>query len=250
LRTLLAATTIVAGLCGLVAYERTKSARQKAAVKALESREGIISYGVDLSPRPYALKLLLGDDIYGKMTEALLNDPSISDSDLAHLESLPGITYLSLGSSVTDGGLIHLKQLKYLSVLYLGDTRITNDGLKTVGMLRQLDELYLDHTSISDHGLAHISGMRLRHLSLAGTSITDAGLENLEGMTQLEVLNLGGTSITDAGLIRVGKIKSLKEVYVTLTPVTDTGKDTLLNALPNVILLDRFRPRGDRIRSY
>lgn len=93
--TLLAGTAVVAAFLGWVVYERRKAARQEAAFTALESRGNgntSVSYGVDPSPRPYALKVLLGDDIYGKMTDAMLNDPSISDCDLHYLGELPGLT--------------------------------------------------------------------------------------------------------------------------------------------------------------
>jgi len=253
LRSLLLLVTVIGIACSWIACERTKSARQRAAVEALENRgEGYasISYGVDTSPRPYALKVLLGDDIYGKMTDASLNDPSIRDKDLAHLEVLSGITDLSLGPGITDKGLIHLQHLDKLTILVLIDTQVTDEGLKVIRTLSQLDELYLDNTQISDQGLAHIAGLKLRYLSLGGTSITDAGLENLGGMAQLQALDLGGTNITDAGLVQLGKIRSLKEVNVTHTPVTEGGTAALLEALPNVILKDRFRPRGNRILSY
>lgn len=245
MRSLLAiVTALCIGPCSWVAYERAKSAKQRAAVETLESigsGNTSISYDVETSPRPNALKFLLGDDIFGKMTCASLNDPSITDEDLVHLEVLPDIAELFLGPGVSDKGLVHIQHLSKLTRLDLSDTQVTDKGLGVVRSLFQLEELYLDHTDVTDAGLSYLHGMKLTQLSVSNTEVTDAGLMHLAEMTTLEYLNLAGTQVTDRGLMHLEAIKTLTEVNITHTAVTEAGKESLQAACPRLAIVDRFR---------
>ena len=81
------------------------------------------------------------------------------------------------------------------------ETQVTDAGLVHLRGLTQLRLLYLNNTQVTDAGLAHLRGLtQLQELDLASTQVTDAGLEHLRGLTQLEWLNLDSTQVTDAGL--------------------------------------------------
>ena len=92
--------------------------------------------------------------------------------------------------------------------------------------------------------------MRFEHLSLAGTRLRDDELRHLQRLAWIGKLDIAETPITDAGLRHLHSLQSLREVNVTLCPVTEAGVDALLAALPDLIVKDRFRPRGQRVVTY
>ena len=58
-----------------------------------------------------------------------LTDTAAADIHLAQLATLPHLTTLTLGASVSDPDLVHLKPLVQLQRLYLKDTQVTDAGL-------------------------------------------------------------------------------------------------------------------------
>ena len=86
-------------------------------------------------------------------------------------------------SKITDTGLVHLKGMTGLQVLYLTDAKITDAGLVHLKGMNKLQVFTLPD-QITDAGLVHLSGMtELYDLGLYGTEITDAGLAHLKGLT-------------------------------------------------------------------
>ena len=57
------------------------------------------------------------------------------------------------GTQITDPGLTHLKGLKHLCELDLGDTQITDAGLESLEGLLELKELDLSATKVTDEGV-------------------------------------------------------------------------------------------------
>jgi hypothetical protein len=107
-----------------------------------------------------------------------LDGRHIGDADLAMLEALPAVEYLSLG-----------------------DAQVTGPGLRHVGGLRQLKDLYLGGAVPKDQDLQWLEPLRqLRHLSLVNTDVTDAGLKHIEKLPQLELLWLDDTAVTVSGI--------------------------------------------------
>ena len=54
---------------------------------------------------------------------------------------------------ITDAGMVHLKDLKNLEVLYLNHTRITDAGLVHLEGLTNLEYLNLEQTHVTDEGV-------------------------------------------------------------------------------------------------
>ena len=73
-------------------------------------------------------------------------------------EGLTGLETLNLGhnTEVTNAGLVHLKELTGLKVLYLFDTKVTDAGLVHLKGLTKLKQLHLDDTKVTDAGLVHL----------------------------------------------------------------------------------------------
>ena len=84
-------------------------------------------------------------------------------------------------SQITDAGLVHVRGLTRLEILFLNNTQVTDAGLVHLGGLTQLVELDLAATQITDAGLFRLGGLsRLRSLTLGKTQVTDAGVQRLQ----------------------------------------------------------------------
>lgn len=166
------------------------------------------------------------------------------DESLRLAKDLRGVYVLSLlHTSVTDAGLVHIREMPDLVNLDLGSTKIQGPGL---GYLRglQLQELSLHKAPVNDAGLASLPEMpSLKTLDLGGTKVTGAGLAHLRhyrsltslGLSRtqivdddirelvdlpLESLNLYNTPITDAALPYLEKMPKLRNVHLCGTQVT------------------------------
>ena len=93
-----------------------------------------------------------------------------------------------------------------ITILYLGNTKTTDEGLKEVAKLQKLTTLQLSNNQITDAGLKELVKLqKLTHLSLANTKITDAGLKELVKLQKLAVLRLDNTQVTEAGVAELKK---------------------------------------------
>lgn len=176
---------------------------------------------------------------FGRLSEVKvlnLSHTSVTDGGLAHIKGLPGLQDLGLAATkVTDAGLAHLERSSGLQVLSLALTGVTDAGLVHLTGLSALQALSLRDTSVADAGLAHLKGLpELGSLYLHRTHVTDAGLAHLEGLTGLRELYLQETQVTDAGLAHLKGLSGLRHLYLDETRVTDAGVAALKKALPNL----------------
>ena len=170
----------------------------------------------------------------------LAANSSVTDGRLVHLKELRNLESLDLSSTrVTDAGLVHLKGLTNLQELTLDRTQVTDTGLVHLTRLNNLETLWLP-IFVTDAGLVHLKGLtNLKDLTLHGMRGTDAGLVHLKGMTNLQVLNLSFTQITDAGLVHLKGLTNLKELDLQVTQITDAGL-VHLKGLTRLQSLDLF----------
>ncbi len=131
---------------------------------------------------------------------------------------------LNVNPKVTDAGLAHFMDCKYLTHLHLDFTQVTDVGLAYFKGCKNLTHLYLGNTQVTDAGLAYFKECKnVTHLSLRETKITDAGLVPFQDCKDLTYLDLTGTRVTDAGLAHFKKCKGLTHLYLGNTRVTDAG---------------------------
>ena len=72
-----------------------------------------------------------------------LENTSITDDGLIHLKELENLEYLNLyGTSITDAGLLHLSNLKELKSLYLWQTNATEEG--ATRLKEEIPDLYIN----------------------------------------------------------------------------------------------------------
>jgi hypothetical protein len=98
----------------------------------------------------------------------------LKDFDYSTLAARPDVVVLQMANAdVNDETLRHLRGLKRLRKLDLGDTQITDAGLATVAELPALAELYLNRTKITDDGFQkHLAAKdSLLKLDLTGTEV-------------------------------------------------------------------------------
>ena len=163
-----------------------------------------------------------------------LRGTTVTDIGLEHLKEIPALGHLYLdGTKVTDAGLVHLKGHTIPYHLGLRNTRVTDAGLvhlKEVITFRGSDwffpgfrKLDLGGTRITGTRLAHLQPLGLLQLSIYNTQVTDANLAHLTGLTTLRSLNLSGTRITSKGLEHLQPLTMLEWLNLSNTQVDDSG---------------------------
>jgi len=136
----------------------------------------------------------------------------ITDSILADIARVPGITALDLSGSkaLTDAGLRHVAGMTTLTTLDLNDTGVTDQTLEVLSELPHLERLSLASTRVTDAGVAHLTRCRrLRDLTLIWTRTGDAAIRALSGIESFRTL-VTGVLTTDAGIAALHEIPAYK----------------------------------------
>jgi Leucine-rich repeat (LRR) protein len=193
------------------------------------------------------------------------------DAIVKELVNLPGIKELTVGTGLTDEGLVKLKDMHSLEALTIGPSRITGKGISVLaqlpslhvlalhqakldseedwaalGKLSALQHLRLRNTrsEVTDAHIAHLTGLQsLKELSIdaiifkdrkafPSMDVTDKGLEYISKLKSLESLSLRGAKITDEGLQQLSGIPGLKWLNLQGCDVTEQGLQRLKKKLP------------------
>ena len=165
---------------------------------------------------------LSGLEVLGELL--LYDNPHLGDAALPHLKDLKSLRSLHLGNTgVTDAGLVHLKDLTELADLRFAGAPITDQGLAQLAHLTKLKALLITESRITDNGLAHLKEMKqLKQLWVDDSTITGAGLAQLQGL-DITQLSLSRTKITDDGLAHLKGMRSLTELFLGDLSVTGAG---------------------------
>lgn len=230
LKRLLMLVAIIAAGLGWIAAERAKTRRQQASLAFLESRGAFILEND--RRQSWLWKLLVGNRVADRADHVSFEDATAED--LRELVNLRNVKFVSLDHWGDDADLALLANSRALLGLNFIASGLGDNGLLQISKIRQLKELHVDGTPITDAGLAHVSGLRLKSLSLSSTAVSDDGLSSLQDMRSLETLNLGDTRVTDAGLAKLHGLTSLKNLNLLDTKVTNSGVNALRNALPGL----------------
>jgi len=172
----------------------------------------------------------------GSATEIKVEEPGITDDDLASLVDLDGLEELWLpGARVSDAGVEHLKNLPALEVVVLGDTTCTDDACQTFAALENLRVLNLNASQITDAGLARLKGLsRLETVRLGASRVTK--LADLKGLSALRFLIVQNGAIGDEALAQLDGFDHLESLYLEGNPVTDDGIAGLKERRPELHL--------------
>jgi len=181
LKSMLAATALVALVLGFVAHELEKERQATAAVAMIRSAGGRVGFRGGQHGRADWLKPLLGDDRNQRVDEVNGVLSKMTDAELAVLAQFPHVRRVKLWeTNITDGGLKHLRTLCHLEVLDLAETSITDAGLANLRPLSRLKRLDLLKTPVSDAGIVHLREFHeLEWICLQGTQVTEDGAHEL-----------------------------------------------------------------------
>ena len=171
------------------------------------------------------LKVGLGYDENGSVTEVSFFNTEATDDDLVHLKGLPKLTTLFIGSRIGDKGLSHVEGLTTLNFIDCTfNTKITDKGVAYLEGLINLEGISLADTQVTDKGLKYLRNLKsLKGISLPDTRITNAGLAHLKDLTNLESLGLSSTKVTDDGLAHISRLTNLTGLTLAMTDITDDG---------------------------
>lgn len=165
-----------------------------------------------------------------------LEGTAITDAGLRQLAALKHDTRsLGLVSTKITGAGFDAFAGRAVSILNLGGCPISREGWTHLGELKSISSLYVGGTKLSDETLAALVNRQpnLLILDVFGNPITDAALEPVSRMPRLERLYIYNTGITDAGLAHLEKIKTLVSLRASATKITAAGVARLQEALPN-----------------
>jgi hypothetical protein len=250
---------VVTVFCVWLGVQVNRANKQRRAIAEIEAARGVIHYDHDYDPAgqripdavptaPQWLRKFLGDDYFRKAVTVsfatefygrrkLLGLSKIDDQGLRLFESLPDVETLELSHNraVTDAGLVHLRNLKKLRILYLYDCNVTGTGLAHLEGLPALTGLDLRRTPLMHDGFLTVA--RLKNLVYLGlpSSVTDDDLAALTSLTQLKQMHLEQTEITDAGLIHLESMTSLEEVTLP-SGISDDALIRTKQALPQCLI--------------
>jgi hypothetical protein len=167
---------------------------------------------------------------------------SVSDMGIEHLREIKDLKSLSFArAEISDQGVRTLAGIETVTSLDLSDTNVTDVGLRT---LRALDLLLLDlsGTQATNEGLAYVAVHgRLKHLRLASCDqISDDGMRYLSTMQELENIDIAGTPITDDGLLHLAGLTNLHAIaFPSNEKITEAGLAVLDN-FPHLTHLNLF----------
>jgi hypothetical protein len=152
------------------------------------------------------------------------NKPNGLLADLTPLEGmkLAGLMRLVLtDTKVSDAGMVHFRDSKNLTYLYLDRTHVGDAGMANFKDCKNLIQLSLPGTTVSDVGLAHFKGCKnLAWLNLDSTRVSNAGLANFKDCKNLTILCMGNSQVGDAGLAQF-KGMPLRGLAINNTAITD-----------------------------
>lgn len=175
----------------------------------------------------------------------IYNQDSLSEADLACLESLGCLKELHIGSkNLTDQNLASigkLDQLELLSLSVVGGTIVSKSGLNQLNGLTNLHYLNVStwgiaaKTDPADELMLDLSGLKkMKDISLSGLQLQDSDLAFLEHLPLLESLMIQLDPLTGTSLRHLRGLPELNRLYV--SGLSDcTGEDLAhLNGLPKL----------------
>jgi hypothetical protein len=132
---------------------------------------------------------------------------------LKTFSELPALTFLNLrGCSITDDGLMHLKELEILR-LFQCDT-ITDDTLKVIATFKNLQKLEISgfkNTRVTDTGIGYLRLLNLIDLNISrNPNLTDKAVEYVSQIDSLITLDISFCDeVTDACVQHLSQLKNL-----------------------------------------
>jgi len=237
LRTLLVALTLI---CVWMAIEVNRARTQREAVRTVEKLGGSAAY--DGVP-PELLREWIGTDYFSNIVSVghFWGSDHPSDEEARVIGRFPELVHVDLSgrTQITDAALENFARLSRLRELNLGGTKVEGRGLVHVRGLRNLEVVFLERTPLTDDGLVYLAELpKLLLLYLDETQVTDNGLRHLARSKALQTLDLRQTAVSDEGIEYLAEIASLRIINLRGTKVTSEGRAEWRRKLPNCMILN------------
>lgn len=212
-RSILAVTTIIAVIMGLVAREVRRCYRQQQAIRELEQ---VGSVTTNRSSQKYDwFRSFFGAELHGVVegVDLVATEPVVRLPDLRLLENIKffGMELANIPQNIEQ--LAELPKLEYLSVKL---TSLGGADPKRLGDLTDFPELW--------------------RLCLVGDEFDDADIQNISRAARLGSLEIDSSKVTDAGLARISEMISLTNITVDES-VLKTLDCSILTRLPKMYKL-------------
>ncbi len=173
----------------------------------------------------------------------------VRDESLKHLKLLKKLRSVSLGNGHMTGiGLAHLKDIPLLSLNIQGG--ISDDGLKAIGAIRSLRYLQITpmhNSKLTAAGIAHLANLAdletLRFFDYRRQQVTDKSVVHLTKCRKLRDLNLHSTALTDKCVPQLLKMKQL-EVLRLPPAISREATRRLIDGLPKTKVHNRWTVNG------
>ena len=185
---------------------------------------------IDETENSKGLITIKGKQYSTGLTELILSNLELTDSDIKELSKMTNLTYLNLeDNQISDISV--LSGLTNLTYLYLDYNQISN--ISALSGLKNLTYLRLDGNQISDiSALSELTG--LTGLVLSGNQISD--ISALSGLMRLENLQLGENQIRDISVL--SGLTNLDDLWLNDNQISDISA---LSELTNITYLHLYR---------
>ncbi|HEY8895495.1 MAG TPA: ADP-ribosylation factor-like protein, partial [Niastella sp.] len=177
--------------------------------------------GLNLGP------LYLSSNLYYNRCENGFKNNRIANNgqSLLLLKELPFLTSLYLmANEIGDSETEYISQLSNLTVLSLSGNRMSESGIKHLRRLSALTVLDLAGNEIGHKGAEDISTLStLTSLRLYNNSIGDKGAASISQLPLLTLLDLGKNQISDQGVESFSRLSNLTILFLEENRIGDLG---------------------------
>lgn len=179
----------------------------------------------------------LGDDFYEDIVLVDVRMSEVDERVIREIAKFPKLKSLSLGYNpkVTDETLSLIGDLTNLELLDLAKTSVSDGGLMYLKNMHKLTSLSLGGTGVSDKGsqeLAHLNNLEI--LDLDDCKVGDGAAKVLAELPRIKNINMGSTALTDVGLRDLAKCKTLERLTISQSKVTRDGVTKMRADIPGI----------------
>jgi len=172
-----------------------------------------------------------------------LSDTRLTDDDLKNVGKNIYLNVLLMNANpVSNKGLQHLTQLKFLWQLDLGNTQVSAAGIRELRQLPSLMQLSLKNSKLIDDKAAEETSalVGLRSLNISHTKVADRGIAQLQHIPMLATLHMQSNRLSDKDLAGLQHCIGLKTLILTHNKISADGLKHLL-PLKHLVSLDLDR---------
>lgn len=208
-------------------------------VRLIEQNKNIQVLGLVSATYPHEM---LGR-LSSKVRVLRLSDTNLTDDDLKNVgKNIYLNVLLTNANPVTNKGLRHLTQLKFLWMLDIGNTQIDATGIRELRQLPSLAQLSVKNSiSMDDDAAKEISALvGLRSLNMSQTKVSGKGISQLAHIPMLVTLFLVSNRLGAKDLAGLKDCIGLKTLVLTHNKISSDGLKHLL-PLKHLVSLDLDR---------